>query len=56
MNTRMNQYWFLLIKQTLQDYLSNSVVFSVRNTNKILENTTILKCTGCGLSDTRLNS
>jgi hypothetical protein len=23
--------------------------------DKVLENTTILKCTGCGLSDTRLN-
>jgi len=24
--------------------------------DRVLENTTILKCTGCGLSDTRLNS
>jgi hypothetical protein len=26
------------------------------NVEKILENTTVLKCSGCGLSDTRLNS
>jgi hypothetical protein len=29
---------------------------SVMKVDKILENTTVLKCTGCGLSDTRLNS
>lgn len=29
---------------------------SQMNIDKVLENTTILKCTGCGLSDTRVNS
>ncbi|MFZ8908419.1 MAG: hypothetical protein ACO2YR_05825 [Nitrosopumilaceae archaeon] len=24
--------------------------------DKVLENTTVLKCSGCGLSDTRVNS
>ena len=29
---------------------------SQMNVDKVLENTTVLKCTGCGLSDTRVNS
>ena len=29
---------------------------SQMNIDKVLENTTVLKCTGCGLSDTRVNS
>ncbi len=26
------------------------------NVDKVLKNTTIIKCSGCGLTDTRLNS
>ena len=29
---------------------------SQMNIDKVLENTTVLKCTGCGISDTRVNS
>jgi hypothetical protein len=38
------------------DYVVRPKCGSQMNIDKVLENTTVLKCTGCGLSDTRVNS
>lgn len=42
--------------QNIDEKISCPCCGSEMKVDKILENTTVLKCSGCGLSDTRLNS